>query len=70
MTEPYHIRIKEFSKRLDNLITVMDYYAKHEITARDEITEGLLYADSMKALDKAAQRLNTAHMNSLTTKQK
>jgi hypothetical protein len=48
----------------------MDYYAKHEITARDEITEGLLYADSMKALDKAAQRLNTAHMNSLSSKRK
>jgi len=70
MTDPYHIKIKAFSKRLDDLINVMDYYAKHEVTARDEITESLLYADSMKSLDKAAQRLNTAHMDCLTTKRK
>lgn len=52
------------------MISMMDYYAKHEITARDEITESLLYADSMKALDRAAQRLNTAHMDSMAATQK
>ena len=70
MTDTYHIKIKEFSKRLDDMISMMDYYAKHEITARDEITESLLYADSMKALDRAAQRLNTAHMDSMAATQK
>ena len=61
MTDTYHIKIKEFSERLNDMIIIMDFYAKHEITARDQIHEGLLYADSMKALDRAAQKLNTAH---------
>jgi hypothetical protein len=65
MTDTYHIKIKEFSKRLDDMIIVMDFYAKYEITARDQIPEDLLYADSMKALDRAAQRLNLGHKANL-----
>ena len=63
MTDTYQATIKQILIRLDDMMKVMDLYAKHEITARDEISENLLYADSMKALDRAVQRLNDKHKN-------
>lgn len=61
MTDAYIIQIKEISERLIHNIAMMDIYAKFEIIARDEIDQAVLHSDSMKALDRAAQRLNDAH---------
>lgn len=63
MTDTYQATIKQVLKRLDDMMETMDLYAKHEAKARDEISENLLYADSMKALDRAVQRLNDKHKN-------
>jgi hypothetical protein len=65
MTDSYTLKIKEISERLIQNIILMDQYAKFEVKARDEIDEALLYSDSMKALDRAAQRLNDAYVKSL-----
>jgi hypothetical protein len=65
MTDSYTIIIQEISERLIQNIILMDQYAKFEVKARDEIDEALLYSDSMKALDRAAQRLNDAYVKSL-----
>ena len=67
MTDTYIIQLKEISERLIHNIAMMDIYAKLEITARDEIDQALLYSDSMKALDRAAQRLNDTHTRNQKT---
>ena len=62
MTDTYITRLTEVSERLIHNIAMMDIYAKFEIIARDEIDQALLHSDSMKALDRAAKRLNDAHI--------
>ncbi len=67
MTDTYIIQLKEISERLIHNIAMMDIYAKLEIIARDEIDQALLHSDSMKALDRAAQRLNNTHVKNRKT---
>jgi len=61
MTTPYQAQIKTILKRLIANMDLMETYAQHEVTARDEIPEALLYGDTMKALDRATKRLNDKH---------
>lgn len=67
MTDSYMHKIKDISERLIQNIILMDQYAEFEVIARDQIDETLLYSDSMKALDRASQRLNDAYVKSLKT---
>jgi hypothetical protein len=62
MTDSYTHKIKEISEQLIQNIILMDQYAEFEVKARDQIDEALLYSDSMKALDRAAKRLNDAYI--------
>ncbi len=61
MTDAYTLQLKEISERLIHNIAMMEIYVKFEIIARDEIDQAVLHSDSMKALDRAAQRLNDTH---------
>lgn len=66
MNNAYQILISETLLQLAANIELMDLYAKFEITERDHISESLLYADSMKALDRAGKKLNEAHRKQLS----